>query len=115
MSIVAACNASDDSSDGTGSSQTMPGDGAQPADTWLNCKGLDAVQCMEKCAEAGAPCAPKMKHPKKPEAGWGDLYMCKTGLLTHVCSYYYSNDDECIFFWPVGRLPWCVYVGGKPK
>jgi hypothetical protein len=83
-------------------------------DTWLNCRGLDAVQCMEKCAEAGAACAPRMKHPKKPEDGWGDLYMCKTGFPTHVCSYYYSNGDECIFFSPIGRIPWCVYIGGRP-
>lgn len=69
---------------------------------------------MEKCAEAGAACAPKMKHPKKPEVGWGDLYMCKTGQPTYVCSYKYSNGDECIYFSPVGPLPWCVYVGGNP-
>lgn len=84
-------------------------------DTWLNCRGLDAVQCMEKCAEAGAACAPRMKHPKKPEAGWGDLYMCKNGVPTHVCSYYYSNGDECAFFSLMSaRLPWCVYIGGRP-
>jgi hypothetical protein len=40
--------------------------------------------------------------------------MCKNGVPTHVCSYYYPNGDECVFFYPIGMLPWCVYVGGKP-
>jgi hypothetical protein len=93
---------------------SSPDEGAVPLDTWLNCKGLDAVQCMEKCAEAGAACAPRMKHPQKSEAGWGDLYKCKNGAPTHTCFYHYSNGDECLFFAPFGRLPWCVYVGRKP-
>ena len=45
----------------------------------------------------------------------GDLYSCKNGLPSHVCSYYYANGDECVFFSLVGgRFPWCLYIGGKP-
>jgi|HubBroStandDraft_6_1064221.scaffolds.fasta_scaffold422668_2 hypothetical protein len=87
---------------------------ADEEDAWINCKGLNTAECMEKCAEAGATCAPQMKHPQNVAAGWGNLYMCKNGSPTHVCSYYYSNGDECIYFYPIGRLPWCVYVGQKP-
>lgn len=109
-----ACNASSDSP--SDNPPTRPPDqGGEPLDIWLNCKGLDAVQCMEKCADAGAPCAPRRKHPKKSDGGWGDLYMCKTGEPSHVCSYYYANGDECIFLKALGgEIPWCVYIGGKP-
>jgi hypothetical protein len=91
-----------------------PDEGAEALDTWITCKGLDVVDCMMKCAEAGAACTPRRKHPNKPEAGPGDLYRCKNGYPTHTCSYLYSNGDECIFFAPFGMIPWCVYVGGKP-
>ena len=91
-----------------------PDEGADALDTWLSCKGLDALQCMGKCAEAGAPCRVRMIHPTKSDGGWGDLYRCKNGALTHTCSYYYPNGDECIFFAPFGAIPWCVYIGGKP-
>ena len=86
-----------------------------PADAWLNCRGLNALDCMVKCAEAGVSCAARRPHPYKPEAGLGDLYMCKNGAPTNVCSYYYSNGDECVFFAAFGkRFPWCVYIGGRP-
>jgi hypothetical protein len=100
------CNAEDgDSGDG----------GAGALDTWINCKGLNAVDCMIKCAQSGVACTGKEKHPYMPNVGYGDLYMCKTGWPTSTCSYYYSNGDECVFFkTPVGRFPLCVYVGGKP-
>jgi hypothetical protein len=85
-----------------------------PADAWLNCKGLDAIGCMRKCADAGASCASGLPHPYKPEVGLGDLYRCKTGVPTHTCSYYYANGDECVYFSPFGMVPWCVYIGAKP-
>jgi hypothetical protein len=93
---------------------SSPDEGAIPLDAWITCKGLSVPQCMEKCAELGAPCAPRMKHANKPDGGWGDLYRCKNGLLTHTCSYHYSNGDECVFFAPFGMFPVCVYIGGKP-
>ena len=93
---------------------SSPDEGAVPLDTWINCKGLDAVQCMEKCAEVGAPCAPRRRHPNKADGGWGDLFNCKNGQPTHVCSYSYSNGDDCIFFSLMSaRFPVCVYTGGK--
>jgi hypothetical protein len=91
-----------------------PDEGGSALDTWISCRGLDAVQCMQKCAEAGAPCSPRMRHPKKSDGGWGDLFNCKNGQPTHVCSYSYSNGDDCIFFSIAGgQLPWCVYTGGN--
>ena len=93
---------------------SSPDEGSIPLDTWINCKGLDATQCMEKCAEVGAPCAPRRRHPNKADGGWGDLFNCKNGQPTNVCSYSYSNGDDCIFFSLMSaRLPWCVYTGGK--
>ena len=84
-----------------------------PADTWINCRGMNPVDCMMKCGQAGAACTPIRKHPNKPEAGIGELYMCKNGGLTSTCSYHYANGDECVWFRPFGWFPICVYVGGK--
>jgi hypothetical protein len=90
------------------------GQGGDQVRTWINCKGLDATQCMEKCAEVGAPCAPRRRHPNKADGGWGDLFNCKNGQPTHVCSYSYSNGDDCMFFSLMSaRFPVCVYTGGK--
>jgi hypothetical protein len=92
---------------------SSPDEGAVPLDAWITCKGLSVPQCMEKCAELGAPCAPRMKHPNKADGGWGDLYRCKNGWPTHTCSYYYSNGDECVSLLSY-PFPVCVYIGGKP-
>ena len=93
---------------------SSPDEGAVPLDTWINCKGLDTIQCMEKCAEVGAFCTARRRHPNKADGGWGDLFNCKNGQPTNVCSYSYSNGDDCMFFalWSA-RFPWCVYTGGK--
>ena len=42
------------------------------------CKGLNVVECMIRCADQGTACKPTQKHPKKPGAGYGDLYACRT-------------------------------------
>jgi hypothetical protein len=105
---AAACN-------DPGATEPEPDESADALDTWVHCRGLDVVECMIKCAQEGAPCTPRERHPYKAEGGWGDLYMCKNGVPSQVCSYYYSSGDECAFFKAFGRkVPICVYVGGKP-
>jgi len=72
---------------------------------------------MQRCAEAGISCASSLPHPKKPDAGDGDLYECRAAVGGRSCWYYYeSNGDICVFF---GKLvgwvpPWCRYEGGSP-
>jgi len=71
------------------------------------CKGLDAVECMIRCADQGTACKPRQKHPKKAGAGDGDLYACRTSP-PRSCDYRYANGDRCFFF----KNPdynWCVY------
>jgi hypothetical protein len=86
---------------------------AELLSTLINCRGMDYMTCMFKCAEAGVSCAARYPHPYKSDAGIGDLYACKTGTPTSVCSYYYTNGDECAIILPL-RLPLCVYMGGRP-
>ncbi len=61
------------------------------------CTGLDVVECMIKCADAGTPCRPRREHPKNDAAGKGDLYACRTSY-PRSCDYQYSNGDRCYFF-----------------
>lgn len=86
----------------------------EPLDTVINCKGLNNVDCMMRCGQAGVACSPVLKHPYKEAGGKGDLYMCKTGFPTKTCSYYYTNGDECVVFPPLTRPALCLYIGARP-
>jgi hypothetical protein len=75
------------------------------------------IPCMQRCAEAGISCASGLRHPKKPEAGDGDLFQCRAALGGQSCWYYYESVEEiCIFFRrAVGWMPpLCRYQGGEP-
>jgi hypothetical protein len=86
---------------------------APEALTAINCKlrGLDVVECMIQCAQAGFPCTPKLRHPRKVDAGYGDLIGCGEALSRKTCVYEYTNGDRC---YVADGLPWipCSYPGG---
>jgi hypothetical protein len=86
---------------------------ATEALTVINCKGLglDVVECMIRCAEAGIPCTPRLAHPRKVDAGEGDLFRCGQLGSRKSCTYSYSNGDACAV---ISGLPWipCIYTGG---
>lgn len=90
------------------------GDHPAPRDQWVNCKGMNNVDCMMKCAMIGVSCVPIQRHPRKANVPPGELFACKNGTPTSVCSYRYTNGDVCVEFKPFGMLPWCIYEGGKP-
>jgi hypothetical protein len=75
--------------------------------------GEDGIACMQRCADAGISCASGLRHPYKPDAGDGTLFLC-TDTIVHACSYWYENGDRCVFFGGGRRFPWCAYVGGRP-
>jgi hypothetical protein len=74
--------------------------------------GSDA--CRTLCADIGAYCTHRSKHPYKEESGTGDLYWCKGGWPTYTCSYQYTDGDNCHFIYP-GGVPLCQYLGGKKE
>ena len=76
----------------------------------ISCKGLDVVDCMIRCGEAGIPCRPQLRHPYKSEAGNGDLYRCAEWGGKNSCSYHYENGDSCAVVSGERWIP-CIYVG----
>ena len=86
---------------------------ASEALTAINCKlrGLDVVECMIQCAQAGYPCTPQLRHPKKVDGGVGDLMGCGDLLSRKTCIYDYANGDRC---YVLENYPWipCSYPGG---
>ena len=110
----AACNSTPSDSD-TETTPSSPDEGSVPADNWIDCKGLDPIGCMMKCAELGVNCAGMRPHPNSPSVGPGRLISCKDGAPTRVCSYLYPNEDVCHFYRIFGSPvpPFCRYLGGK--
>jgi hypothetical protein len=46
--------------------------------TIIRCrKDEHGIPCMQRCADAGISCASGLRHPKKPDAGEGDLWECR--------------------------------------
>jgi hypothetical protein len=80
----------------------------------IDCKGrgLNNVDCMVVCAEAGIPCPAGLKHPRKSDGGQGDLFRCsESPFLGRTCSYSYENGDVCFLTTRASWAP-CLYPGG---
>jgi hypothetical protein len=84
--------------------------------TYIRCRGLDAMTCVEMCYDIGAICAPLRVHPYGSMGGNGRLKQCMENTTSHTCTYCYENGDVCSFLYsvltPTGR-PFCGYTGGK--
>ncbi len=65
----------------------------------FDCRGLNPVDCMMRCAQMGTACRAARPHPTNGAVGSGDLFACRTALLKS-CDYRYSNGDRCSFFKP---------------
>ena len=107
-----ACNASEESPPDDGGSQE--GDGTE-LDTYIRCRGMDAMTCEAMCFDIGATCAGLKTHPYGSKGGIGRLKLCKNGFPTTTCTYCYDNGDVCAFVKTLG-VPFvvgCGYTGGK--
>ena len=72
------------------------------------CKGLNVVQCMIRCSDAGTACFKQRIHPHNPAVGNGDLFACRTST-PRSCDYRYPNGDLCYFF-KSPAYEWCRHT-----
>jgi hypothetical protein len=79
--------------------------------TYIRCRGLDAMTCVEMCYDIGVTCAPLRTHPYGSKGGIGRLKQCMSNTTGGTCTYCYENGDVCTFI--SGRIPLCGYTGGK--
>ncbi len=90
------------------------GEAEQEVIKLVDCKGrgLNNVDCMIVCAEAGIPCPAGLKHPRKSDGGMGDLFRrSESPFLGRTCSYQYENGDMCFLTTRASWVP-CSYLGG---
>lgn len=89
------------------------GEAAQGLIKVIRCRGLTVEECSKKCRRADVKRVAHLPHPKKNNAGTGDLFTCST--IRNSCTYYYKKTgDRCVFWTREHRRPMCVYVGGRP-